>query len=278
MNAILCKQRVDFYINLTRNARFQFTEYSLAMNDVVQEFINQNLGDKQQRDPRNFQWVQRISDNLYTLIKIAAPTTTNGTVITNKYYSTLPITFPFPADYSDFISVTAIIDSYTVYGRPTTYNLLQPMLNDSFRHPTNSKMVYLESPATGGAFGMTLFRANSGSMASVSLTYIKAPTDFSIGQESNLIAAGGALTNALVYYATSVSVYAGITYQVGASITGTGAALTSGDVILSTLTAAPDLPTNTHEELCKRCATKMLNAINEYQESQAIEQEANKSV
>lgn len=271
MNAVQTKQRIDFYLNLTQNARFNFSEYAMAVNDVIQEFIFDNLGDKENRNPKNFQWIDRINDQLYTLIKTATPTPSAGTAITNQYYTSLPSTITYPTDYSDFISLTFIVDGYTVWGRPITFNKLQPMLADSFRHPTNSKIYY-----NWNATGFTFYRANSGSLTNCTLTYIKQATDFSIGQESQLVT--GVLTNAAVYYATEVSVYSGTTYQIGATITGTGASLTSGAAILASNTSPIDLPAQTHEEIAKRAAARMLQNVGDYQGAQAVLAAAEQSV
>lgn len=273
MNAVQSKQRIDFYNDLTRSARFLFTEYSMAVNDSIVEFVKEQMGDAANRTLENFQWNQRIRDNLYTLIKSSNPTVTAGTAITNKYFSVLPSTFPVPADYDQFISLMCLIDGYTIYARPTSFNEIGPLLQDSFKHPTN-ELPYYNDNVLGT--GMTIWRANSGTFTSATLTYLKYPIDFSLGQESNVISAGGTLTNTLIYYAEETSVYNGATFQIGASITGTGAALTSGSVILSTLTSPIDLPPTVHEEICKRASAKMLLTIQAYDSSAAVNSEAQK--
>lgn len=263
MNAIQVKQRIDFYINLTASARFTFAEYNLAVNDAVNEFINQQVGDEEGRDPKSFEWIQQIRDNLFTIIKTASPTVTNGTVVTSPYYSSIPSHFLYPADYDTFVSLATIVSGIQSYARPTTYNQLGPLLQDSFKHPTNTKTFYVEDST-----GMTVYRGTTGTMT-VSLTYLKLPTPFSIGAETQLVTT--TLTNALSYYATEVSVYSGVTYQIGSTILGTGAALTSGQAILITNTSPLDLPEKVHERLAKWSAGKLLASIGMLEQSQAIE-------
>jgi hypothetical protein len=144
------------------------------------------------------------------------------------------------------------------------------LLNDSFRHPTNEKPYYVEDST-----GYTVYRGTTGTMT-VSFDYIRQYTAFSIGSETQLIVTAGTLTSLLVYYAVEISVYNGTTYQIGASITGTGAALTSGAVILASNTSPIDLPTKVQERLCKMCADKLLYSIGMIEQGQVIEREAGK--
>lgn len=269
MNPIQLKQRIDFYNDLTRNARFTFTEYAIAVNDVVREFILENLGDKENRNPKNFQWIDRINDQLYNLIKTSAPTLVPGTAITNKYYTTKVSTLAFPNDYSDFVGLNLIINGLTVYGRPTSFNKLQPMLRDSFRHPTDDSIFY-----NWNATGLTIYY--NGTASSASLVYIKDPVNYSIGQEANLIDSP-MLLSAGSYYATAPSVYNGVSYQIGDVITG-GFTLSSGQVIPVSVTSPVDLADQVHEEIAKRASVKMLIASGNYPSAQAVQTEAAKSV
>lgn len=268
MNAIELKNRVDFYLDMSRAARFTFDEYNIAVNDTIEKFTSSTLGDPSQRTPDNFQWVQQLRDDLDTLIKEHAAVLTSGTAITTRYYTTGVTTFPFPTDYYGFVSLTAIISSKTIYGRPTNYNELGPLLEDSFRHPSDVKIYYNEK---NRAF--TIYRGST-APASAILTYIKIPATYSCGSENQLIDGGPAvtLTNGSVYYATELSVYNGVTYQIGATITGVAGLvyLTSGQVILASNTTACDLPPRTHEEIAKRAAATMLLTTANYPASQAV--------
>lgn len=271
MNPIECYESIGFYTDLSRTARFYFSEIARAVNDCVEEFMDEMNGDEDSRLPTNFQWTQQVRDNLYTLIKTNNPTLTPAASITTRYGSFIPTTFPFPADYYDFISLTTLIDGFTSFSRPTSYAELGPLLQDSFKMPTNKLTYYNEY-----SLGFRVWRGNSGTFTSAELTYLKAPTDFSIGSENNLINAGGALTNLVTYYAMETSVYATITYQIGDIITGTGAALTSGQVIPVSVTSGIDLPPKTHETICKRAAAKLLGTIGMFDSSAFAEKEGNK--
>jgi hypothetical protein len=273
MNSIQAMTRADFYMDNTRGARYFFADYDKAFNDAIENYIVKTLGTEKQRDPENFQWNQAIRDSLYTLLKNASPSITNGTVITNRYYSATPSHINYPTDYRSFVSLNVLIDSYTDYSRPTTYNEIGPLLKDSFRHPTNKKTYYNED-----ATGHTIWRGVGGTFTSATLEYIKIPNTFTVGNESQLISPGGAvLVNGLSYIALEISVQNASTYQIGDQFTAIGTALTSGIVILASNTVAIDLPSPVHEEICKMAAEIMLLATANYQASQAVESQVSKN-
>jgi hypothetical protein len=269
MNPIQIMNRIDFYNDSTRVGRYYFADYNKAVNSAIKDFIDSRMGDEPQRQPDNFQWIQQIRDDLYTLIKSSTLTPTNGTAVTNRYYSHTPSHINFPADYYDFVALNVLIDSYTTYSRPTDYNEVGPLLEDSFRHPTNQKTYYNEDST-----GLTIWRGVGGTFSSASLQYIKTPNSFSIGSEAQQIFPGGAvLTNGLSYYAIDVSVQSGVTYQIGDQFTAVGTALTSGVVILASNTTALELPEKVHDEICKAASRIMLLVTANYTASQAVESE-----
>jgi len=103
LNPVEIKQRIEFYIDLTRAPRFTFQEYNMAFNDSMYEYISQQVGLSDQRDPQNVQLIQRIRDNVYTLIKTNNPTPADGTTLVGQYYSSKPTSLPLPADYDTFL-------------------------------------------------------------------------------------------------------------------------------------------------------------------------------
>jgi len=265
MNSVQTLNQINFYNDVTRNARFSFAEITMAVNDAIYYFIDEQVGDPLHRDPQNLQFTQLIRENLQTLISTSTITPTNGTVITNRYYSTTPSSIAQPATYYTFLSLNCLIDGFTEYARPTNFNELGPLLSDSFKHPTNEKPYFNESTSS-----LTIYRGVGGTFTSATLDFIRLATAFSIGTEANLIAAAGTLTNTLAYLATEISVYNAVTYAIGATITGTGATLTSGQVILQSLTNPIDLPAKTHEEICLRASKILLTNSGNIPQAQAV--------
>lgn len=238
----------------------------MAFNDSMYEYISQQVGLSDQRMPQNVQLIQRIRDNLYTLIKTNNPTPTDGTTVVGQYYSSKPTSLPIPSDYDTFLLLQYTISSVTYYARPTSFNELGPLLDDSFNHPTNSMGYFNETTSS-----LTLWRGTTGTVSSALLTYIKTPNVFSIGQDNQIVPATTVLTNLATYYALETCVFNGATYYMGQIMTGNGAAaLTSGTAILVSNTTACELPPKTHETLCKWTAAKMLASVGMLNESQAI--------
>lgn len=268
MNAIASMLRSEFYLDVTRNARFPFSDFNKAFNDVIRVFIDQQFfGDK-----AGFQMNQEVRSNLYTLIKSSSPAITTIGTVTTEYGSYTQNHVDFPADFYEFICAEPLIDGYKNYCRPTTYNELGPLLQNTFRKPTNKKTYYNEDST-----GLTIYRGVGGVFTSINLEYIKEPAIFSVGTEANLISAGGAvLTNATVYIAVDDSVHNGITYLGGTQFTSVSTALTSGTVILASLTTPIELPDNVHEIINKMVSVLLLKTTSDYSKSQAVESEVSK--
>lgn len=270
MNAIQIRDRIDFYNDLTRNARFFFSDYEKAFNDVVKIFVDdQTAGEKA---PYSSQFTQKVRDNLYTLIKTAAPSITNGTVVTTRYGSYTPSHIIYPADYYYFWGLSVLIDGYTDYSRPTDYNKEGPLLDNLFMKPTNIKTYYNEDST-----GLTIWRGVGGSFTSASLTYIKKAQPLLLSTESNLINAGTAIVNSSIYIATEESVQNGTRYVSGTQFTAVGTVLTSGQVILASNTQTTDLPEKVQETLCKLASNCLLGVSANYNASAFVEKEVSKN-
>jgi len=273
MNALQTLARIDFYLDVSRNARFFFSDYNKAVNDAIHNYIDEKVGDEKQRNPENFQWIQQIRDDLFTLIAVATPSITNGTVRANRYYSSTPSHINFPPDYYAFVQLDTLIDAFWDYSRPITFNELGPLLKDSFKHPTNLKTYYNED-----ATGLTIHRGVGGTFTTAKLTYLRTPVDFSVGSEDQLIDEGtGVLTPGDDYIAVEVSVENTNTYQIGDQFTAGTADLTSGQVILASNTSPVDLPEKVHDEICKAASRIMLLVTSNYPAAQAVDSEVERS-
>lgn len=257
-------------MDTTRNARFSFLDYAKAVNDAIQKFINDRFGDIEHNNPYTFEFTQAIRDELFTLIKTATPTVTNLSNKVNDYYTIGVSRITYPSDYYDLISWTTTIDSVETFARPTTYNELGPLCEDSLKYPTNKRTYYLED-ATGYKF----YRGTTGTLT-VSIEYLKTPATFSLGIDSNLIDEGvGVLTAGETYIATEISVHNLITYKPGDTFTVVAqTTLTSGQVILASNTTTCDLPAKTHETIAKMAAEILSGSVSDYNRSAFAQKEA----
>ncbi len=268
MNAIQIFERVYFYMDTTRNARFQFIDYSKAVNDAIQKFINDQFGDEENKNPYSFESTQQVRDNLFTLIKTATPTVTNLANKVNDYYTIGVSRITNPTDYYDLISWDTTVAGIETFARPTTKNELGPLCEDSLKYPTNKRTYYLEDNT-----GYKFYRGTTGTLT-VSIDYIKTPAAYSCGSEGQLINAGiGVLTIGLDYIATELSVSLG-TFQPGDRFTASSVTLNSGQVILASNTTTCDLPAKTHETIAKMAAEILSGTVADYDRSQFDGKEA----
>jgi hypothetical protein len=274
MNAIQIKERVDFYMDTTRNGRFSFLDYKKGVNDAIEKFITDMFGDKESKSPYGFQENQQIRDNLYTLITTATPTVSTGTSVVTEYGDTfIQNLITFPADYHTFVALSTIIGGYTNYAKPITFNNRGPLFLDSFRKPSNTQAYYNETST-----GLSIYRGATGTLTTAALTYIKTPAEYSIGTEANLINAGaGVLSLSTAYIAVETSVHNGVTYNPGTQFTSVNNNLTSGQVILASNTTTCDLPAKTHEEIAKMAAAIMSGVISDYSRSTFVDKEVKES-
>ncbi len=252
MNAIQLLTRVQFYCDVTRNARYERYEIDTAVNDYMAMFIDQIVENMAADENRtiSFQSEQVITDKLYTLQKTQTAAPTADVAL-------------YPADYFMLTSLFPTIAGASPYARPTTQNKLGPLLDEAFDPPSDTMPFYLQQTT-----GFKIYHG-TGTITSVDLNYVKLPVTFTIGTDSQLINAGaGVLTNATSYIATEVSVHNGITYNVGTQFTSANTNLTSGQVILASNTVTCELPEKTHEEISKGAASLLLGVVTDFPKSQ----------
>jgi len=257
MNAIQLKERVDFYNNRSRSKRYTFGEYNIAFREAQMQ-----LFDKFRDDPKG------VRDNLYTLKVDSTPTIT---VLSST--SSLTINhINYPADYHYFQMINVYVDGVLAEISDVTDNEVNRMLNSSFRTPVN-KYIYKREDATG----WKIYRGAGGTVTA-ELTYLKAPSDFYLGNESDLIDYGvSALTFGSNYTAVEESVHAGVTYNPGDTFTATSTVLTSGQVILTSVLVGTNLPDVVQEDLCKMVSNLMSGSSSDYNKAAFVEKEVNKT-
>lgn len=272
MNAIQSLLRAEFYNDVTRNARFTFSDYTKAFNDAIRVYISDHFGDENGKKSYSFQSIQQIRSDLTTLIKNTSPAITSLGTTTTRYGTYTQNHIDYPTDYYEFVGAYPLIDGYSDYCKPLSYNEQGPLLDNSFRKPTNKKTYYNED-----ATGFSIWRGVGGTFTSVRLEYLRKPVDFSIGNESNIIQAGAAvLTIGLSYIAIDDCVHNGVTYVGGTQFTAVSIVLTSGTVILESLTSPIDLPEKTHNIINKMASDILTKVVTDIQRAQVIESEINK--
>ncbi len=255
MNAIQLRVRIDEKIDRTRSARHTDRAYYNAINGAILKIVKDRVAPIRAQRNYSVQSSERIRDELYTIVTSATGSTSGGHI-------------PRPADYFYYLLAYVTINGTQQYCRPTSYNELGPLKRNPHRRPSVTKP-YVNENTTGikVEFGTT------GTLSTYELWYVKNPATVSIGEERDKITTGGALTNTVVYYVYEQAVYNGTTYYPGETITGTGATLTSGIVIINTKIVNPDLPDNMHEEICDKAAMLLSLNIEDYNKRMSINDE-----
>jgi hypothetical protein len=259
LNAIEMRVRIDSRIDRVRSPRFKDDSYYDAINEAIEAYIEDRTHNIKQKKTYSAESFQRVRDELYTLYKIdtGAPV---GNVVA------------YPSDFYGYLLMYATIAGERQWCRPTDHNQLGPLLEHSFRKPSDTKPYFLQD-----LLGLTVQRGTAGAFSAHELHYIKAPAIVSIGDESDKLTSGATLTNLIVYYVNDEAVYNGTTYYPGDTITGTGTALTSGTVIASTNVTDCDLPDRSHKEIYQRAANIMMGVTEDYNKKQDIEKDVEKS-
>lgn len=255
MNAIQIANLADTYLDVTRNARFQRQEYDNAVNNAMTNFMDDILDDYKNKYKVSFQSNQTISDDLATLQKTQTAAPTANVAL-------------FPIDYYFLTSLFVTIGGSTTYCRPTNQNELGPLLEDTFRKPSDTKPYYLETST-----GFRIYHG-SGTITSADLNYLKTPANFTIGTDQQLITSGGTLVAGSSYIAVDISVENSITYQIGTQFTAGTVTLTSGTVILASNTTTVDLPIKTHQQIAKMAAEILSGVVQDYNRAAFTEKQA----
>ena len=261
MNAIQFSYAIDTYTNTTHSSRYYNIEKNKAVNDAILKKIRSIA------DINGIDRIQKFRDELYTLMKKSATAVTAvGTIndaITEEHIL-------FPTDYQTFAALTLTIAGNTVYARDTTYDKRGPLLECSFRRPNNKKPYFLEDTT-----GLTVYRGITGTVSVVKLDYIKQPADFNMGLDSQYIGLGAAvLTAAATYIAVEESVHNAIVRLPGTSFVAANTALTSGLVVLASLTTTCELPVKCHDEIAKMAADILLGVTKDYEAAAFAEKES----
>lgn len=272
MNAIQVYNSVRFYTDRTKGTRYYFQEINQAVNDAIMKKID-SITDTDKNAQNGIDRLQVMRDELYTLVKSEAATAPTGpTTITTVEGDFNVYHHNFPTDYQVYDRMSIVVGGLTTYAKDTTSNQIGPLLDNSFLKPIDKKVFILED-----ATGLKLYSAAVDTISSVTLTYIKQPVDFNMGTEANLINAGaGVLTINTSYIAVEDSVYNAIVRPSGTMFSTNGALtdLTSGQVILTSLTTTIELPVKVHDDLAKSAAAILLGITDDYEGSGFVEKES----
>jgi hypothetical protein len=226
MNAIQQLTAISILNDRESSARFLDEQYMYAINSAIGMTIDDRIDNIKKPKRYSFESVQRVRDELYTLVPPTLSITPTGN------------TLAYPSDYNHFLKLQCTIDGVTLYSRPTNYNESGPLLENPWKKPSNTKTYFDQNES-----GFTILRGATGSFTTGLLDYIKIPDTVSIGQESDKITAGAlVLTAGVSYIVYEDAVHVGATYVTGTVFTASATSLTSGIVIPNSVIVNCNLP------------------------------------
>lgn len=177
--------------------------------------------------------VDEVRKYLYTLKTDSTPSFTTLQTTANYIVNHID----YPSDYYYFQVMNIFVGGELAEVAPTDDAQLNRQLQNTFTAPTN-KYIFQREDATG----WKIYRGTTGT-PTCELTYLKEPSDFYIGNETDLIDEGtGVLTILSNYTAVAQSEHNGVVYNPGDSFTAANADLTSGQVILTSILVDSNLP------------------------------------
>lgn len=264
MNIIEMFEKIKQILDVVNTPRYDDSQLVSEINTVQKELIDERGEPLKNNKGYSFQAVQRVRDELYTIVKQSPAIIAAGNV--------LPVA-SYPADYQYLVNLKVTISGNEYNSEPTTYSKLDEDTKNPFRRPTleyPSKVYHNES-----VLGLDIIFGNTGVLASGVMDYLKYPSTVLVGTvytSTHTFAVG----NVLIVYSETV-VYNGVTYLIGQTITIVAGFLTitSGEVVFGFVNS--ELPKALHEEICKRVAAKLSISSENYNKQNFVEKEIEKN-
>ncbi len=251
MNAIQMLDMVSFLNDRVSSPRFSDASIMQAINSSITSIVEDRLDNIKKAKRYSFEQVQRVRDELYTLIPptltivpmgntVAYPTTGNG--------------------YNYFLKLECVIGGVITLTRPTSYGESGTLEENPFKRPSNVKTYFDQSRS-----GFVIKRGATGSFTSALLDYVENPDTVTIGKESDKISSGGSvLTVGVIYMVYDQSVHSGVTYEPGQTFTAAATSLTSGVVIPNSVIVSCNLPDKIHQEVCRLASAVMNGSVSDF--------------
>jgi hypothetical protein len=267
MNIIEMIERVKSYNDIVASSRHDWVAYETNLNTAVNQVVNDRVDAvKKPKQNKNysFQSIQRLRDELYTLVVPKYNIVPTGDIIAIGSY---------PTNLRFIVGVRLVIDSNTYTAEALSYNEERDMQRDPYTKPQLTdpyRVFYIESNT-----GLTCYYGDSGTFTASKIDYIKVPAKVNVGIRWTAADLHNFVVGDIII-ATEPTVYNGISYDPGELITIVVATLviTSGEVVIGYTNS--DLPEVLHEEVCKIAAGLFEKTVEDYNKGTILEREAEK--
>lgn len=256
-NIVDLEERMMEYVDRARSARFTNLEKDNAINTAIDWFFYDRYDNIKQRKAYSFEFIQRVRDDLRTLIK-TVPLAPSGNIVS------------YPSDYRHELSFDIIVNGNQVSCRKVSYDEYRIIYSNSFETPTTQYPVNYEDQN-----GINVDFGGVGTFTSSVLSYLIHPAKVFVSN-TNISAGPSVLTIGQTYYVNSGSVTVNsVTYNQGQDFVATVTAMTGTGTVINIVN--PNLPQHTWEELAKYGAQVLTGSISDFNKSKWTEQEANKA-
>ena len=257
MNIVEQHAKMDLWLDRPRSARFQPGDRDSALISAADRILRDNYDNIRKETGYSFQSVQRLRDQLRSLI-VSSTVVPTGNVIT------------YPADYRHELLVQVTLNGIITGSRPTTYDEIESIKANPFEKPELEHPRHLEIGNTAEVFFGTY-----GTFSAATIHYIKQPVDVFRGTTS-IIASPTALTVGVLYYVEVGPVtHNSVIYQAGQTFTAVNTTLTGAGSVIVIVNS--ELPANMHEEQARVAASILSGDSGDYNRKGMLESENNQS-
>lgn len=254
LNAIQLRTTIDGLIDRINSPRYLDSEYYEAINLATGMIFEDRVDNIKIKKGYSFESVQRVRDELYTLIKNSAG---------------IPVAdiIPYPSDYNYAIDVELTVGSVSQSARAISYNQKTIIQRNPFKQPSPEQTFYIEQ-STG-----LLAKYAGGTFSQYNLWYLKNPATVSIGTQSDKIVGtniAGQLTIGTTYITYDQAVHNGVTYYPGDIFVAANTTLVSGIVIPNSVIVNSDMPDKILPEICRLAGAILSGTAADYNKKQDL--------
>lgn len=249
--------RILFYADRQRSRRYQRIDLLDALNIAKNACVLDRYDNIKKKTGYSFESVQRIRDELYTILKNQNP------ILASANFT------PQPLDYYLEVLMYVTINGVEVLSSSATYEE-NDLTKNVYSDPSNEEPIHRKA-GTGW-----IHQWGDGVLNSANLWYLRPSIDLDWSDID--LPSGTVLSTGTKYYVNLGPVtYNGTTYKTGDTFVGFNNVLATSNTGTVNTYVDCDLPEIIHEEIPKVAASVLMGTFENYQKSLRIEQEVKRS-
>lgn len=258
MNIFEMHERVDFWADTIKSPRYSNSQRNNALNIAIDSFVKDRYDNikKGYRSGYSFEMIERVKEELYTIMTIDYP----ALIVRNQT--------PTPPNFLYHIVTFVEVNGSRVLSVPKTYEE-NDLHQNSFTKPSLSQPIHRRTP-TGFQYDVGTTSINR-----AFISYLQNPAIMK-WKENAISASPSALFPGKSYIVISGTVSHGlVNYSPDDVFTAVTTGFTGSGIVNEVVNC--NLPTHTHEEICKIATSVLLGTFENYNKSEKINQESRRS-